>query len=354
MTQPRFPGLEVLSTAVILFDDTLKVSYVNPAAENLFEIPIRDFVGRCAEDIFERADVLMAAMHNALDQHCGFTEHDLALCVAGHPRHYLNCTVTPLDGRLARLVVELQPMDRRRRIAEEERQLNQTEANRELMRNLAHEIRNPLGGIRGAAQLLERELKRPDLGEYTQVIIKESDRLQSLMERLLTPQKLPQRASVNIHEVLERVKSLLLAEFPGGIRIHRDYDASLPSAIGDSEQLIQALLNVARNAAQALEGEGNITLRTRAARQVTLARKRRRLALEIRVIDDGPGIPGSLRERIFHPLVSGHEGGTGLGLTLAQSIIHQHQGSIECESAPGHTCFTILLPAVSNDGGDKR
>jgi two-component system nitrogen regulation sensor histidine kinase GlnL len=202
--------------------------------------------------------------------------------------------------------------------------------------------------LRGSAQLLERELDRPELREYTQVIIKEADRLQALMDRLLTPHRAPRLAPLGIHEVLERVRSLVLAEFSRGVAIVRDYDPSLPDLLGDKEQLIQALLNVVRNAAQALTAlpgrGGTITLRTRALRQVTLLRQRHKLALELQVIDDGPGVPEDIREKIFNPLVSGRDGGSGLGLSLAQTFIHYHRGVIECDSRPGRTVFRIILP----------
>jgi len=262
----------------------------------------------------------------------------------GYPSLHLNCLATPTENAAARLLIEFRPIDQQLKIAREQRQMDQQQANRELIRNLAHEIRNPLGGLRGSAQLLERELERPELREYTQVIIKEADRLQALMDRLLTPHRPPQIAPLNIHEVLERVRSLVLAEFPEGIRIERDYDASLPDFHGDKEQLIQAVLNIARNAAQALNGKGEIEFRTRAARQVTLAKQRYKLALELQVIDNGPGVPEELRERIFYPLVSGRDGGSGLGLTLSQTFVQQHRGTIECDSKPGRTCFTIMLP----------
>jgi two-component system nitrogen regulation sensor histidine kinase GlnL len=234
------------------------------------------------------------------------------------------------------------------RIARETRLLDQSEANRWLIRNLAHEIKNPLGGLRGAAQLLERELERPELTEYTQVIMKEADRLQTLVDRLLSPQRLPRLMPLNVHEALERVRSLLLAEFPDGLQINRDYDVSLPPIEADREQIIQALLNIARNAAQALIGKGLVVLRTRVARQVTVARKLNRLAAMIQIVDNGPGVPDELRDKIFFPLVSGREGGTGLGLTLAQNFIAQHHGVIELESAPGRTCFTIVLPLAEH------
>jgi two-component system nitrogen regulation sensor histidine kinase GlnL len=214
------------------------------------------------------------------------------------------------------------------------------QANRELIRNLAHEIKNPLGGLRGSAQLLERELEKVELREYTQVIIKEADRLQKLMDRMLTPHRAPRVEPVSIHEVLERVRSLVEAEF--GVTVQRDYDPSLPDILGDREQLIQAALNIARNAAQA--GAATIEFRSRAVRQITLLRSRYRLALELQIIDDGPGVPEEIQDRIFNPLVSGREGGTGLGLSLAQTFVQYHRGVIEFESRPGRTTFRILLP----------
>jgi two-component system nitrogen regulation sensor histidine kinase GlnL len=209
-----------------------------------------------------------------------------------------------------------------------------------------------LGGIRGAAQLLELELPShdlKDLREYTQVIIKESDRLQTLVDRLLAPHRRPQIVGdVNIHEVFERVRSLIMAEFPQGLAIRRDYDLSLPDFRGDKEQLIQAVLNIAHNAAQALapriaQGDAELIFRSRIARSITLAKVRYRLALDLHIIDNGPGIPAELKDKIFYPLVSGRDGGSGLGLTLAQTFIQQHLGVIECESRPGYTDFRILI-----------
>jgi two-component system nitrogen regulation sensor histidine kinase GlnL len=253
--------------------------------------------------------------------------------------------VTPVEtADVDGFLIELNPLHQQLRIAREERLMDQSAQTRELIRNLAHEIKNPLGALRGAAQLLDRELERPELHEYTQVIMKEADRLQSLMDRLLTPHRLPQLTNFNVHEALERVRSLISAEFPEGISVHRDYDASLPSFTADREQIIQALLNIARNAAQAMQGRGLISLRTRVARRVTLAKKTYRLAIMIQIIDNGPGVPEDMKDRIFFPLVSGREGGHGVGLTIAQTYITQHHGTIELESRPGNTCFTILLP----------
>ncbi len=261
----------------------------------------------------------------------------------------VHAIVTQMDGT-PHVLIELVEIEQQTRQDREERALDQAKANKELIRNLAHEIKNPLGGIRGAAQLLEMEVESRALTEYTQVIINEADRLQALVDRLLAPHRKPHVVSdVNIHEVCERVRSLIMAEFPRGLVVERDYDVSIPDFRGDREQLIQAVLNIAHNAAQALTeriaaGDAEITLRTRIARQVTLGKQRYRLALELHIQDNGPGVPESIREHIFYPLVSGRDGGSGLGLTLAQTFVQQHQGTIECESEPGRTLFKILIP----------
>jgi len=344
MTPRSYPGLDLLATSVILVDGDLRIEYANPAAENLFAFSRNNVAGQSLAQLFIDPAELIASLQDVMGQNWSYSGRDLTLTRPGQANVHVNCLVTQIENAAAGYLIEFRPIDQQLKLARERRQMDQQQANRELIRNLAHEIRNPLGGLRGSAQLLERELERPELREYTQVIIKEADRLQSLLDRLLTPHRPPQFASLNIHEVLERVRSLVLAEFPEGIRIERNYDASLPDMRGDKEQLIQAVLNVVRNAAQALNGSGDIELRSRAARQVTLAKQRYKLALELRVIDNGPGIPEELRERIFYPLVSGRDGGTGLGLTLSQTFVHQHRGTIECESEPGRTCFTIMLP----------
>jgi len=344
MAVSPFSGLDLLATAVVLVDEELRIVHANPAAEALFAFSLKNVGGQPLTQQFADAGEFTSSLKGVRKNNWSYSGRDLTLTRPGHASLQLNCLVTPIEGAAARLLIEFRPIDQQLRIAREQRQMDQQRANRELIRNLAHEIRNPLGGLRGSAQLLERELERPELREYTQVIIKEADRLQALMDRLLTPHKPPQIAALNIHEVLERVRSLVLAEFPDGIRIVRDYDASLPDLHGDKEQLIQAVLNIARNAAQALKGKGQIEFRTRAARQVTLAKQRYKLALELHVIDNGPGIPEELRERIFYPLVSGRDGGSGLGLTLSETFVQHHHGTIECDSKPGRTCFTIMLP----------
>ena len=346
-----FAGLDLLSSTVILLDENFAILYMNSAAENLLAISSKAVAGCRLDSAVDCPAALQEALDSAFRHGWSYTGQSIELQRNDGVALHLNCTVNPTDTAGARLLVELWPIDQQLKATREERLLEQQIASRELIRNLAHEIKNPLGGIRGAAQLLEHELNNPGLREYTQVIIKETDRLQDLMRRLLSPHRPMQPGPVNIHEILERVRSLLTAEFPQTLSVRRDYDTSLPELVGDREQLIQVVLNIARNAAQAIKGRSNgepgsgqITLRTRAARQVTLAKRRYRLALDLQVIDNGPGIPDDIRERMFYPLVSGREGGNGLGLTLAQSFVQQHQGTIECESRPGYTCFTIRIP----------
>ncbi len=336
--------LEYLATAVILLDGDARVVYLNPAAEHLFDVSGKNLLGHPVQQAFTHTEQLASAMQQALENNASYIEHDLMLGTQSHGKLHLRCAATPLQLDQRYLLLEFHPMDRPLKLAREEQMLDQTQASRLLLRNLAHEIKNPLGGIRGAAQLLEQELEKPALREYTQVIVQEADRLRALMEKLLTPQKAAHSSALNIHEVLERVRSVVLAEMPQGLKIQRDYDISLPALVGDKEQLIQVMLNIVRNAAQAMHGKGEIILRTRIARQVTLVKKRHRLAVMVQIIDNGPGIPPELHDKIFYPLVSGSANGHGLGLTLAQDYVSQHQGTIEFESEPGRTCFTVMLP----------
>jgi two-component system nitrogen regulation sensor histidine kinase GlnL len=283
---------------------------------------------------------LERALTDALGTHWDYSAQYVTYTRRGRERLPLACTMTRIDTQGLALLAELRPIEEQLRHAREERLVIEQQSARELIRNLAHEIKNPLGGLRGSAQLLERELDKPELREYTQVIIKEADRLQRLMDRMLTPHRTPRVEPVGIHEVVERVRSLVKAEF--GVEIRRDYDPSIPEIVGDREQLIQAVLNIARNAVQV--GASEISFRTRAVRQVTILRHRHRLALDLQVIDNGPGVAEEIQDRIFNPLVSGREGGTGLGLSLSQTFVQYHRGVIEFESRPGRTIFRILLP----------
>jgi len=336
----EFAGLDLLPTAVVALDADLVVRYANPAAEDLFATGESALRGQAFLALFAERDELERSLREATRTHWDYAAQTVSCLRPGREPLLLSCVATGIELRDFALLVELRPIEQQLRLLREERMVIEQQSSRELLRNLAHEIKNPLGGLRGSAQLLERELERPELREYTQVIIQESDRLQALMDRMLVPHRAPKIEALGIHEVLERVRSLVRGEF--GVEIERDYDPSLPELQADREQLIQAVLNIARNAAQA--GAKTIEFRTRAMRQPTILRQRYRLALELQVVDDGPGVPDEIRDRIFNPLVSGRQGGTGLGLSLAQTFVQYHQGVIEFDSRPGHTLFRILLP----------
>ena len=353
MTPPStgLAGLELLASGVLLVGADDHILYANPAAEHLLDNSARVLVRSNLCQLFVNAEELKNLCSQALAHQYTDLRQDLSLERAGREPLQVHSIVSAVSDDT--VIIELRENVQQLKLDREERILDQSQVNKELIRNLAHEIKNPLGGIRGAAQLLELELPEAHLSalrEYTQVIIKEADRLQTLVDRLLAPHRRPHIVGdVNIHEVCERVRSLMLAEFPAGLSIRRDYDASIPEFRGDKEQLIQTVLNIARNAAQALSeriaaGDAELVMRTRVARQVTLAKVRYALALDLHIIDNGPGISPQIRDRIFYPLVSGREGGSGLGLTLAQTFVQQHLGVIECESRPGLTDFRILLP----------
>ena len=345
----RFQSLDLLATLVAVVDPQGHVLFANAALEDALGMSRRSITGARMQDCFTDPALLDNALTGARGNEFAALRYDAFLRRLAHDPLPVHVVVAQTESN-AEVVVELLPLEQQTRQEREERLIDQAQANKELIRNLAHEIKNPLGGIRGAAQLLQMDLESKELIEYTQVIIHEADRLQSLVDRLLAPHRRPHVVGdVNIHEVCERVRSLILAEFPRGLRVVRDYDISIPEFRGDREQLIQAVLNIAHNAAQALSdriaaGDARITFRTRVGRQVTFGKQRYRLALELHVIDNGPGVPDSIKDRIFFPLVSGRDGGSGLGLTLAQTFVQQHHGLIECESVPGQTDFKILIP----------
>lgn len=339
--------LENLNTAVLLFDRRLRLTYVNPAGEMLFALSARYLLGNAAATLFRCPDeTVERRLRGALETRHPFTEREVNLALADGRTIRVNCTVLPLHqlGPTSELLVELHQIDRQLRISREEHLIVQHQATQALIRGLAHEIKNPLGGLRGAAQLLERELPEPSLRDYTRIIIDEADRLQTLMDQMLGPNRLPRRRPVNIHHILERVRGLILAEYPHGPEILRDYDPSIPELTADADRFVQALLNLVRNAAKASGETGHIVLRTRVLRQFTIGSQRHRLVLCLEVEDDGPGVPEALQESIFLPMVTGSPGGTGLGLPIAQELINQHGGLIECESRPGKTCFFVYLP----------
>jgi len=347
--------LDNLSTGVIVFDDELRLGYINLAAETSLAISGRQINNLWIGEIFLNSDQDIADINNAIDSHHSFTKRKTQLQVMHGQVINVDYTITPLlDMEGARVLMEIQPINYAERISKEEALVSTHETTRELVRGLAHEIKNPLGGIRGAAQLLARELPDGELTDYTNVIIEEADRLHKLVDRLVGARKAAELKPINIHEVLERVRNLIEAEvIDKPIRIVRNYDPSIPPVMADSEQLIQALLNIVRNAMQALEtpnvrhDTGVIELITRIQRNVTIGPVFHRLATRIDVIDNGPGIPAELIDSIFYPMISGRAEGTGLGLSITHSIINQHKGMIKCSSAPGRTCFSILLPVTS-------
>ncbi len=344
--------LDNLSAAVLALDTGLRVRYMNPAAEVLFAISSRQARKLRFQDLVDQTNGVINGMRRCLTTGRAFTERQLYIGFAGQHGVTVDCSVTPLLERdqVVELLVELRQIDNLMRITREEHLIAQHSEARLLICNLAHEIKNPLGGLRGAAQLLEGEFTDDSLKEYTRIIIYEADRLRNLVDRMLGPVQLPAYEDINIHEVLERVVGLVGAESGSGICIERDYDPSIPALIGDFDQLVQAILNIVGNAVQATDGQGTIIVRTRIKRQFTIGQKRHKLVLRIDIIDDGPGIPHDIREKIFYPTISGRADGRGLGLSIAQNLISQHGGLIECYSRPGETMFTLLLPLERVNG----
>lgn len=337
--------VESLNTAVIVVDRNFQLFSINPAGEMLFATSARLSIGQAFERLLIDSTEFIVSLRRAQQDNHAFTEREIQLTLQNGTSITVDCTVTPYNSpRVSGLLLEITQVDRQLRIAREESLLIQNLTARTLLRGMAHEIKNPLGGLRGAAQLLERELHDAGLKEYTQIIIAEADRLQNLLDRMLGPKTPPRKHMINIHNVLERVYTLVQADAPAGIEIIRDYDPSIPEINADPEQLIQATLNLVRNAVQAIGDKGHITIRSRAQRQVTLGQKRHRLAIRIDIIDDGPGVPETIDETLFYPMVTGRADGTGLGLPIAQSLINLHGGLIECTSKPHNTVFTIFLP----------
>ena len=354
-----YTGLDWISTATVALTPSLRIQAVNSAAETLFQHSRRHLVGMLLEELLLPNSPLVAAIDKALTHRTTYTEQEIEVRTGPTTHVVTSCTVNVIDSADLALMLEIRPIDNQLRVERDERTQAQLRANRELIRNLAHEIKNPLGGVRGAAQLLARELSSKNLApqlqtylqEYTQVIVAETDRLQNLLNRLLTPTRPLLPSEINIHEVLTHVLTLIDAEFNGThhtITLKKDFDVSLPSIVGDREQLTQAVINVVRNAAQILTqahtNNATISVSTRIARNVKVGRIHHRLAIRLRISDNGPGIAPEVIDTIFHPLVSHREGGTGLGLTIAQTFISQHEGLIEVVSQPGATYFDITLP----------
>ena len=353
VNKKKYEGMESLVTAVIVCDKNLIVNYINPSTETLFEVSAKQAINNNISVFFEDTDNFLKKLLQKVDEQKNtYKEHEYFLQTHQKKTICVSLTVTALIDSSDEFIIEFIQMDQQLKVAREERMFIQQQANTELLRNLAHEVRNPLGGLRGAAQLLEQELDKDSLKEYTQIIINEADRLQNLMNRMLTPSQMPVYKKTNIHEILERVRSLILSEFSSDISFVRDYDVSLPEFIVDREKLIQAILNIAKNGAQAMklnnQDSRQLSFVTRAERQIVFRKKKHATAIRIDIIDNGPGIKNELIDKIFFPLVTGNENGSGLGLSLAQNLISLHQGMIDCHSVPGKTVFSIILPIENN------
>jgi two-component system nitrogen regulation sensor histidine kinase GlnL len=339
-------------TSLVLFDRDLKILYLNPAAEMLLSVSARMAQGlslsqviRCSRDVFD----LHLGM--VIESNQPVTERGISLSLPDGHSITVDCTLVPVEfeDQEIRVLAEIRRVDRQLRMTREEQLITQNLAIRDLVRGMAHEIKNPLGGMRGAAQLLAMELgEDSELGDYTRIIVEEVDRLKSLVDQMLGSRQLPVMSAVNVHHILERVCMIVSSEPEHSIEFERDYDPSIPDLQADEGQLVQAILNIVQNAVQATGNKGKVLLQTRVLRQFTLASVRHRLVLQINIADDGPGIPKELQERVFYPMVSGKSEGTGLGLSLAQSMINRHGGLIEFTSRPGKTVFTIYLPLEPN------
>lgn len=343
--------LESMPSAILVFNNKLQLTYINPAGETMFSLSARQLLNKTYAELIEDKVNLQSHLQKSFEQQHPFTQHEIKLTLVPDITVIVDFIAVPLTQPESEnaVLVELYKLDRLLQISREESQMVQQQATQKVMRGLAHEIKNPLSGLRGAAQLLGRELESEELKEYTQVIIDEADRLRKLVDRILGPNKLPEKEKINIHNVIEHVIRILTADKSEGISIHRDYDPSIPELYADSDQLIQAVLNIAKNAVQSLNQTGNVTFRTRVKRKVTIGEQRHKLVVDIAIIDDGPGIPTEMHDKVFFPMVTGRAEGTGLGLTIAQSLVLLHDGLIEFTSVPGKTHFSVLLP-ISKEG----
>jgi two-component system, NtrC family, nitrogen regulation sensor histidine kinase GlnL len=345
--------LDAMVTSIFLLDPDLHVRYLNTAAQTLLGLGQNQALGRSIADLTRGAEGLLPMFERARKGGEGVVQRELAWPAPGGVDRILDCAVTQIafEQGSPRLLLEIEDITQHRRLTRENALLAQLGGSRLMVRQLAHEIKNPLGGLRGAAQLLERELLDPALREYTRVIISEADRLTNLLDSMLGPGRPPAKQLINVHELLERVYHLLRSEAPERVIIDRDYDPSLPPLTVDPNHIIQAMLNLGRNAIQALSGgevaAPRLILRTRAASNVSVGANRHRLAASIQFEDNGPGVLTEIRETIFYPLVSGRSDGTGLGLGIAQDLVSRHGGLIEFDSAPGRTIFVISLPMDS-------
>lgn len=345
--------LDGLTTAVVVLDYALNVSHLNASAESLFSVSCDQVVDKHFSTFFAANEAAPASLADALEESRHFTKRKVSWKLHNHSTITIDYTFTPAPD-IGHVTLEIQPLDRLLKISREEAWISSQETSRNLVRSMAHEIKNPLGGIRGAAQLLSRELGDSTLEEYTRIIIEETDRLRNLVDRMLGPRTPPELDSINIHEVLEHVASVVSLEVHNKIRILRDYDPSIPDISGDKTQLIQAFMNIARNAIQALSENKSqenplVTFATRIKRRYTIGRVNHPLVVKVSIKDNGPGIPQNIIDDIFFPMITGRAEGTGLGLSISQNLIGQHHGLIECISEPGTTEFAVYLPLGTNN-----
>lgn len=348
--------LDNMNTAVVCLDSELRVAYVNPASEILFGVSARHCRGEPLDKVLPHLAGQHGHLRQALNDGAAYTEREIKLQHHNGERITVDCTATPFTDRNGQpaLLLELLSLDRQLRISRDDQMRSQNLANREMLRGLAHEIKNPLGGLRGAAQLLAREFAEPAAHEYTDIIIREADRLQNLVDGMLGPRRPPRKSAMNIHEALEHVRQLLETDMPQNVRVERDYDPSLPDIQGDREQLIQVFFNLMGNAVQAIgENGGRIVLRTRSQRLFTIGGRQHRLVVRVDIVDDGAGIPEELLPKIFHPMVTSRADGTGMGLPIAQFLVHLHDGLVECDSKPGETRFSVFLPLGGTESEDS-
>ena len=335
-----------MHTALLLVDEHMKLRYMNAAAESLLGISAQRHQGARIDGLFSENGGRPEGLIKAIQQRQRLTKRKALLRLPSLDEIYVDYTVTPFQDEESWFLMEMEQLDRALQITQEEMLVSSQSVAQTMIRGLAHEIKNPLGGLRGAAQLLERELDNPEHHEYTDIVIQEADRLRNLVDRLLGPYKTMKMESLNILEVLEYVRKLVSVECPSNVRIMIDYDPSIPNILGDHEQLVQAMLNILRNAMQALESQaqGVITLRTRIQRKFTIGNAQHTIILRVDIVDNGPGIPEHIADNLFFPMVTGRAEGTGLGLSIAQSVVNRHDGLIKFDTQHGETTFSIYLP----------
>ncbi|MBB1475994.1 nitrogen regulation protein NR(II) [Shewanella sp. SG41-3] len=337
--------LNHLVTAVLVINNQLKPCYANAAAEQLLGVGNHKLLEQTLPELYQLMGVEPQLLRDAVNAGQGLTINTAVLITLDGQHHTVDITLMPIENDNNISILELRQVDQQRRIHQQLNMDAQQQAAQFLVRNLAHEIKNPLGGLRGAAQLLSRELTSPDLKEFTTLIIEQADRLRNLVDRLLGPQRPTQHTQQSIHQVIEKVLKLIEMALPDNIHLKRDYDPSIPDIEMDSDQMQQAVLNIVQNAIQALEHcGGDIVIRTRTQHQVTIGTHRYKVVLALSIIDNGPGIPSELLDTLFYPMVTGRDEGSGLGLSIAHNIARLHRGRIDCISVPGHTEFIINLP----------